>query len=118
MTETILVEIAISEEDYERVFDSECSNWRGGGFLYNCFFLKSRQNYLNNILQMQGYLFLNDVLRALGFPKTSVGAVTGWLNTDDSKAYVDFGIQCDDLESDKQAFQLKFNVQGVIFDKI
>lgn len=118
MTETILVEIAISEEDYERVFDSKCSNWRGAGFLYNCFFLRAQENYLNNILQMQGYLFFNDVLGALGFPKTAVGAVTGWLNTDDSKVYVDFGIRWDDLESDKQAFQLKINVQGVIFDKI
>lgn len=88
----------------------------------NWFFLTSQQRYWNDKLQRDGVLFLNDVLDALGMPKTKAGQVVGWAVGNDSSAgdgYVDFGIS-DSLQSffttAEGSCWIDFNVDGEVLN--
>lgn len=117
-----LVKDENSRELYTRTFDQSNPQWRGEGDVYNYFFLKSQQNYNNQILHTRGHVFLNELLGALGFEHTKEGAVVGWLANGDGDNYIDFGV-FDALSApkdfiDAKAIRLEFNVDGVIFDLI
>lgn len=97
------------------VFDSTNPNWCSIPHM-NYFFLKAQQNFMNNLLQTRGHVFLNEVYDALGLPRTPIGALMGWT----TETYVDFGIDYGknvDLNL-FDSIQLKFNVQDIIFNKI
>lgn len=90
--------------------------------------LKHTQAMWNNKLQTYGFVFLNDVLASLGFPKVPEGQLVGWRLLGNGDGYIDFGIdncytnpECRDIV-DKNGFTRKivldFNVDGVIYDKI
>lgn len=80
--------------------------------------LMSELNWCNNLLQIQGYLFLNDVLDRLGIPRTKAGQILGWRTDGDGDGYIDFGVvDCSTLTGaryDDNAFELNFNVDGDI----
>ena len=80
--------------------------------------LMSELNWCNNLLQIQGYLFLNDVLDRLGIPRTKAGQILGWRTNGDGDGYIDFGVvDCATLSGaryDDNAFELNFNVDGDI----
>lgn len=109
---------------YARMFDESNINWDRNA-AYNKVFLTTQQEYANQRLQRHGYLLLNDVYYALGFPKTSAGAVVGWAK-DVGDGYVDFGMW--DFESspqreafangDERSILLDFNVAGVVYTLI
>lgn len=80
--------------EFARFFD-ETSRFYSRDSHYNKLFLQSQQAMMNNRLVSRGYLFLNDVLVALGFDPTPEGQVMGWVynEKDDSlHNWVDFGI--------------------------
>lgn len=96
---------------------------------YNLMTLRANQEYANQKLQVQGYLFLNDVYSSLGIEPSQAGQVVGWHidkkgpNTGD--CYVDFGIYDFESEGGRRFINgsapgifLDFNVDGVIIDKI
>lgn len=108
--------------EYARFFDESSRNWNKSPE-YNLLFLRSQQNYANNLLKARGHVFLNEVYDMLDIPRTSAGAVVGWvLGAGDD--YVDFGIY--DIDKDGRNFVngtenvilLDFNVDGLIYDKI
>lgn len=116
---------------YARIFDEYNPNWSHNPGS-NLTFLRSQQNFANDKLRSEGVLFLNDVYKCLGFPRTSEGQIVGWVwdpdNEDhDGDNYVDFGIY-DMLykDADKRDFLnavnpcvwLDFNVDGVVYDLI
>jgi hypothetical protein len=113
--------------DYARFFDEYCAGWQKDSE-FNLMFLRQQQNYANEKLKAQGYLFLNDVYKMLGIPQTKAGQIVGWIyNSDDKFAdnYVDFGIY--DLYNEKardfvngreKSILLDFNVDGNILDMI
>lgn len=124
------IEVADVNEhsDYARFFDELCTGWKRDAE-YNLMFLKHQQNYANEKLQKQGYLFLNDVYDMLGIPKTKAGQVVGWIydeaHSDIYDNFVDFGIY--DLYNEKardfvngreKSILLDFNVDGNILDLI
>lgn len=124
------IEVADVNEysDYARFFDEFCTGWKRDAE-YNLMFLKHQQNYANEKLQKQGYLFLNDVYDMLGIPKTKAGQVVGWIydeaHSDIYDNFVDFGIY--DLYNEKardfvngreKSILLDFNVDGNILDLI
>lgn len=124
------IEVADVNEhsDYARFFDELCTGWKRDAE-YNLTFLKHQQNYANEKLQKQGYLFLNDVYDMLGIPKTKAGQVVGWIydeaHPDIYDNFVDFGIY--DLYNEKardfvngreKSILLDFNVDGNILDLI
>ena len=121
------VEVANVNEhsDFARFYDDGCLGWEKDPE-HNLTFLKHQQNYANDKLKAQGYLFLNDVYAMLGIPKTSAGQVVGWVYDEVHPIgdnYVDFGIY--DIHNErKRAFVngyernilLDFNVDGNILE--
>lgn len=90
----------------------------------NDILLKREQNYANDLLQVRGHLFLNEVLDRLGLERTSAGAIVGWYKGAGDN-YVDFGymdgfIKDWNTDSDlcKKNIRLNFNCDGIIYDML
>ena len=113
--------------DYAKFFDESCPDWQKDPN-FNLMFLRRQQDWANEKLKHQGYLFLNDVYETLGIQKTPAGQVVGWIYNEKNPIgdnYVDFCIY--DVNNErKRAFVngfersilLDFNVDGVIYDMI
>lgn len=113
---------------YSYLFDETTSpnNWqkRLGD---NLLFVTCVQNQCNDWLHGNGYLFLNEVLRALGMDTVDIGQDVGWVLDEDGNGSVDFGIAeilseyrdhiIDDEDGDP-SFWIELNCQGYIRDKI
>ena len=112
---------------YARCFDETCAGWTRDSEL-NLMFLVQQQNYANDLLRHQKYLFLNDVYKMLGIPATKAGQIVGWVydeNHPNGDNYVDFGIH--DLYNEQKrlfvngyekSIWLDFNVDGVVYDML
>lgn len=111
--------------DYARVYDDGCIGWTKDPE-YNYMFLKTQQNYANDLLKEQGWLFLNDVYKMLGIPQTKAGMVVGWVYDEKNPVgdnFVDFGLYNIDNErvrafinGHERNIILDFNVDGVVYD--
>jgi hypothetical protein len=114
--------------DYAKIFSKDTSLSWSPQPEYNMFFLKSQQNYLNDMLRIKGHVFLNEVYDALGVDRTKAGAVTGWVkdNKRGGDNFIDFGIFNgenpagfhDFFTGREGAILLDFNVDGVVYDLI
>lgn len=112
---------------YARFFDDGCNGWSKDPE-YNLMFLKDQQRYANDLLKTRGHLFLNEVYDMLGIPRSSAGAVVGWIYDEKHPVgdnFVDFGIY--DLYDEKKrdfvngyerTILLDFNVDGEIYKMI
>ena len=109
--------------EYAKFFDSASEHWQKSPE-YNLMFLKQQQQYANDLLQVRGHVFLNEVYDMLGLPRTQAGAVVGWVkgNGDD---FIDFGmydytreVVRDFVNGYESVILLDFNVDGIIWDKI
>lgn len=110
---------------YAKWFDESCEEWSKAPE-YNLMFLRSQQNYFNDLLKAKGHVFLNEVYDALGIPRTKAGAVVGWVcGKGQGDGFIDFGV----FDSDKmnsrdfingyeRSILLDFNVDGLIYDLI
>lgn len=65
-------------KELDLVFDERNHNW-SKDIRANVFFLRSQFDYFKDLLEVQGYLFLNDLLHSLGFDRIPEGQVEGWL---------------------------------------
>lgn len=112
---------------YAKFFDVGNPNWTKDPEA-NLMFLRHQQDYMNHKLQLQKYLFLNDVYEALGIDKTQAGQIVGWIYDEENPNgdnFVDFGIY-DRHDAVKRLFVngsertilLDFNVDGPIYDKV
>ena len=113
--------------EYARWFDESCPNWEKNPE-YNLTFLLMQQQFANNRLQADGYLYLNTVYRALGIPETKAGQVVGWIYDPDDESgrfanYVDFGlfdaakqINRESVNGYDRYFIIDPNVDGNIYD--
>lgn len=106
---------------YARVFDAGNPGWENDAML-NQAFLKAQQNYANQKLQTQGYLFLNDVYKALGFREDLASRNVGWIydeNNEIGDNYVDFGFMDDVafMSGAEPTVILDFNVDGPIMER-
>jgi Family of unknown function (DUF6353) len=110
---------------YAKFFDQFNPNWSKDPEI-NKLFLRSQQNYLNNLLHARGHVFLNEVYESLGFDHTKAGSVVGWILLPNNDNFIDFGVfhsNVDDRIRDfvngrEGAVLLDFNVDGLIYDKI
>lgn len=109
---------------YARFFDELSDSWSRTPE-YNLLFLKSQQQYANDLLHARGHVFLNEVYDSLGIPRSQAGQVVGWVIGPEGDNFVDFGIY--DVENEKarefvngqeRSILLDFNVNGVVYDKI
>lgn len=113
--------------DYARFFDDGCAGWEKDAEL-NLYFLRTQQQYANDLLVSRGHLFLNEVYDMLGIPRTKAGQVVGWVYNQNNPVgdnYVDFGIydiskqeKRDFVNGYERSILLDFNVDGPIYDLI
>lgn len=111
--------------DYARFFDDGCKGWVKDAEM-NLMFLRSQQQYANDLLRARGHLFLNEVYDMLGIPRSKAGQVVGWIydkNNAVGDNYVDFGIynlsrpkNRDFVNGYERTILLDFNVDGNILD--
>ncbi len=114
------VQSVSSPDDFSRFFDEYSPYWSKDAE-YNLFFLRSRENFANDKLKAQGYLFLNDVYDMLGIARTKAGQIIGWIYDpkDERRAnYVDFGISEENENCLDRSYLLDFNVDGDIWHKM
>lgn len=112
---------------YAKFFDEYNPNWEKSAD-YNLLFLTNQQNYCNNKLKAQGYLFLNDVYDCLGIDRTREGQIVGWIydpKKSNGDSFIDFGIyngyrkaNRDFVNGAERSILLDFNVDGPIIDMI
>ena len=112
---------------YAKWYDQFNPNWSKDPVI-NRLFLRSQQNFMNDLLHARGHVFLNEVYEALGFDHSSTGAVVGWRITTDGEGdnFIDFGIFHSNVDNEIRDFVngkegsvlLDFNVDGLIYDKI
>lgn len=111
--------------DYAKFYDESCREWDKNPE-YNLTTLKKIQQYCNNLLDAQGYLFLNDVYKELGIKPTLAGQTVGWLVEDPADPFatrVDFGIFNQAQQANRRfvnglepVILLDFNVTGDILN--
>ena len=93
---------------------------------YNKNLLLETEKTANLLLRNEGFLFLNDVYKLLGFDKTAEGQLVGWLDNPangEGDGYIDFHItdymlNHNAMNENEDVWLLDFNVDGVIVDKI
>ena len=114
---------------YARCFDEYNPYWKDNSE-YNLSFLRGTQRYLNSLLESQGFLFLNDAYKELGFEQTQAGQLVGWIydpdRTDAGDNCISFGLYDpsrgpalgDFINGKEKSVFLDFNVDGVIVDRI
>jgi len=107
---------------HARYFDKNVGNWKNDPD-YNRWFLQGQQEYANQKLHVRGHMFLNDIYDALGFERTSIGSVVGWVIGGDGDGYISFGLDDWLNVSSRDVLNwsclLDFNVDpGLIWDKI
>lgn len=115
--------------EYAKFYDVGCNEWTKDAE-HNLWFLRQQQNWANEKLKSQGYLFLNDVYDMLGIPRTAAGQIVGWLYRPNDPSYqgdnfVDFGIYDSTKEVNRdfvngyeRTILLDFNVDGPIYNLI
>ena len=112
-------------DSFARFFDDGCAGWDPNPE-YSLMFLNQQQNYANDKLRRQGYLFLNDVYDMLGIPKCKEGQTHGWVYDEKNPIgdnFVDFGIynisrrkNRDFVNGYEQVILLDFNHDGNILN--
>jgi uncharacterized protein (DUF1684 family) len=106
-------------------FDETTSKLYDKNMDYNMMNLHATQQYANDKLHADGFLFLNDIYYELGIKKTSLGQKVGWIydpNNSEGDNYVAFRYKEVTREGKDGKFEnailLDFNVDGPIIDKI
>ena len=106
---------------YAKWFDEANPNWQKNSEL-NRLFVQCQQNYLNQLLQARGHVFLNEAYDQLGIDRTQAGQVVGWVTGGEGDGYIDFGIfeaySSEFVNGWERNIILDFNVDGAIYDKI
>lgn len=118
------VKVFGGHSQYARIFDEYNVNWEREP-AHNIFFLKSKQQWLNDKLEVDGFVLLNDVYVELGMERTKAGCVVGWVKGH-GDSHIDFGIwDSEDMDrfhafmvGREKGILLDFNVDGVIYDMI
>lgn len=110
--------------DYARFYDKECLNYEDN-MDYNLMYLRSQQQYANDRLKADGFLFLSDVYEALGIKRTKMSQTVGWIyrpENPNGDNFVDFGILETNRETEDGGYEkvilMEFNVDGPILDLI
>jgi hypothetical protein len=107
-------------------FDETNVNWTRDP-QSNYLFLKGVQQHMNNLLEVRGHVFLNDVYDSLRLDRRPEGAVSGWLRKEDGgkDGFIDFGFMTSQdpntvafRNGQERSVRLNFNTDGLIWDKI
>lgn len=113
---------------YAFFFDNGCLGWQKDAE-HNKWYVLQQQNYANEKLKANGYLFLNDVYDMFGVPRTKAGQIVGWIYNEknpNGDNRVDFGLfdnihsapKRDFVNGYERTVLLDPNVDGPILDLI
>lgn len=120
------VRAAGEPSQYARLFSEGLENWEPNAE-FNMIFLRSQQNFLNQMLVAKGHVFLNEVYDALGLDRSQAGQMVGWLyGNPNGDNFIDFGLFDEEgnerirdfVNLKENSVLLDFNVDGVIYDLI
>lgn len=108
---------------YGREFSKELARQYQKSWELNEHFLRTQQNFVNDMLNARGHLFLNEVYDVLGLERSKEGAIVGWVKLrghGDSKVDFRYVDPANERKhpSINQPWFLDFNVDGVIYDMI
>lgn len=121
---TVLNSDAILDDDFTFLFDPAFTPDATGNLDYDEMRVNAAETYAGHQLVAYGRLFMNDILKDLGFETTKAGQVCGWtLNVEDethkSDGYVSFDtkrVMVDFGEGDiHESLLLKFNCEGDVW---
>ena len=111
--------------NYARIYDDGNTCWSKSPEL-NLAFLKTQQNYFNDMLKSRGHVFLNEVYDALGFERTQAGQIVGWVYDEEHPIgdnFIDFGIydihdpaKVRFVNGQERSILLDFNVDGNVWE--
>ena len=125
--ETVEVTDYDGRSQYAKFFDETSRYWEKNAEL-NLVFLRAQQNWANDKLRAQGYLFLNDVYDSLDIERTQAGQCVGWIYDPENpnhkgNNYIDFGIYDIHKKENRKfvnglerSILLDFNVDGDILN--
>lgn len=111
---------------YCRIYDNTCKGFTTDP-VQNLAFLRQIQEYCNQTLKTTGFLCINEVFEALGFPKIPQGQFVGWIYDEKCPVgdnYVDFGLGEDNefinrfLNCKRASVPLTFNHDGNIVERM
>lgn len=90
---------------------------------YNLMFIQIQEQFCNDKLRVQGFLFENDARELLGLNKTEEGQRCGWIYDPDGPTHpISFGIEDYNLHKHPNIYDdgimLMFNHQGDIMNKV
>lgn len=118
--------IEISERNpYVKYFTQANKYWeKDDDYIQYLFDMKKK--YLNKLFKAKGFLTLNEALRELGLEETSDGMVHGWIwdkTNPIGDNYIQFydhktRVLSEDGENYEDTYELEFNCDGLIYDKI
>lgn len=108
--------------DYTLFFDEKCKAWEND-YNYNLMFLRGQQQFANDKLRADGFLFLSDVFDMLGIQRTKLSQTVGWIYDPENQhgdGFIDFEILETNRETEDGSYEpailLNFNVDGPILD--
>lgn len=99
---TVKTPAQIGHDEFSKIFDELNPFWEKSSE-YNLTFLMQQQRAANKMLEQQGFLFLNEVYKMLGFYQTKAGQEVGWVYDKNVINKIDFGIH-DPHDVNKSAF--------------
>lgn len=110
---------------YVKYFTPANKYWENDDDYIKCVF-DMKKKYLNKLFRQKGFLTLNEAYRELGLEETNDGMVHGWVYDKDNPVgdnYIQFydhktTIPMDDGETEMEVYELEFNCDGFIYDKI
>lgn len=107
---------------YSCIYDYNCSYWNENPKLV-VKYLKLMQDWFNKCYKTQGIVYLSEVYKALGIPRTDTGNIIGWSKEAEfDDGFVDFGIRDNIIRSFFNGtidyMILDFNVTNLSFKKI
>jgi hypothetical protein len=114
---------------YARCFDSSNPMYQSNRLL-NSAFLTSQEAYINDVLILEGHVFLNEVYKRLGFPETPEGQLVGWvlrspeqMKREKRDGYISFGLNKwpanrETMRGENDAIWIDPNVDGIVFNLI
>lgn len=113
--------LADGDSMYAKIFARGTSSRWQPVPLQNGLFLKAQQNWMNDLLNSRGHVFLNEVYEALGFDHCEEGSVVGWIRGYGDQE-IDFNVFGVDglreevfVNGDEDSILLDFNVHGPIY---
>lgn len=109
---------------HSALFDSSNPNYENNQD-YNLMFIQIQEQFINDKLRTQGFVFENDCRKILGIPLTEAGQRCGWIYDPNGPTHpisfgiVDYNLPLNDLKNiTDTGIYLEFNTQGDIMDKV